>query len=188
MSSVEPSAGLLESRLGRAAIAAAVCIALGGLAVHSIKLNVVVKPNGNLTRGDGTMLGALRGHGQIRLVTFWIGLAARDAAGGPVRAIVGPQDLSDLAIVPGSEGTVGPYSGYYLQQMSGWGLKVEEYELRLSAEEESRLRSGRKVVEYPSGVVGVVGDGSDDEVVLVTDEPRGINYVVPRSVLEEVRR
>ena len=119
-------------------------------------------------------------------MTFYIGMASRDAAGGAVTELVGPTELGMLAEYPDAEGTIGPYSAYYLQQMSGLNFLQHDYEPVLSDEAIERIRADYELVEYPRNVVGVVDDEGDGSVVLFTDVNHEYIYCLPGSVAEEV--
>lgn len=182
---VETGSVLLSTRAGRLLLASVVCLAIGALAVHSLVYDARSWPYQSIARTDGTLLGAISGQSAIRLVTFYIGMASRDAAGGRITELIGPSDLHMLAEYPDAEGTIGPYSSYYLQQMSGWGYVQGSYDPVLSAERIRRIRAEYEAVEYPRNVVAIVDGHGDGSVVLFTDEEHEHIYCLPGAVAEK---
>ncbi|MBE0477411.1 MAG: hypothetical protein IBX62_09970 [Coriobacteriia bacterium] len=175
---------LVARRGGRLAVVAVLATLAAVLVVHSVHFSLAHWPFSGISYSDGSLLGVLEQKTQPRLITFYIGLASRDAAGGRILGLAGPRNLNDLAKVEGA-GTIATYSGYFLQQMSGWGLEQFEYDPTLSDEVLAGLLGRHRTVEYPMSVVGVVSDRPDGRVVLFTDERREKVYCVPAVLVPE---
>ena len=158
-----------------------------GVAVLSLARSVFVDvlrwPFPALTHTDGTMVGTLSSITQPRLITFYTGLAARDVAGGRVSLMVGPTDLATLETVKFTSPKFPAYSGFFLDQMTGYALKLEAYDPVVSPSVLGRLQLQTKAVMYPMNVIALVGAKPDGRVVLYTNADHSKLYVVPYALL-----
>ena len=167
-----------RTAVARSLMALAVLAAAGALYV-----DLAAWPFNPFTTTSGGLADTLRPVQQVRLITFYAGLAARDAAGGRTARLVVPRDLDSLARPETKPGDLKPYSTVFLEQMSSGNLESRDYDPVLSDAQVRSLLEGRETVEYPMGVVAVLPDAGDGQAVLFTDERHKALYAVPLALL-----
>jgi hypothetical protein len=136
-------------------------------------------------RAYGETVAVLETQGHARMMSLYIGLAAREIADGHLDTIYVPDPLNSLAERESDQfGTVthSAFNPSFIQQASAGTLVAADYNTVLSADDVARLYEAGSVREYPREVFGVVGAEPESEAVLFTDEDGYAVYVVPRSL------
>jgi hypothetical protein len=140
-------------------------------------------PTPLFARGDYERVMSTQGH--ARILSIYIGLAARDVAGRDLEAIYAPATLSAVANRDGDEffgEAKAAFNAAMIEQSAGGPLVTAEYDTVLTAGELSALEANARFVEYSRGVVGVQTAEPDPEVLLFSDEEGQTIYVVAASV------
>lgn len=120
--------------------------------------------------------------------TFYLGitagLAAREAAGGPIDEIVVPERL-DRVQVTGPKGERPSVHLGYLEAMTGDHVVGAAYDSVLSPAAIAAFEEEGRVVAFQWDSYAVVGDAPSRRIVLFQDEAGERVYLVPRELLAE---
>lgn len=152
------------------------------LVLHSVAYLAFAWPYPKFIRSDGELRQVLVERGSPWMITYSIGMASRDAVAGPVAAIIVPPDIHELRYLEVAPGSLDPYQLTMLQQMCGMGVESRVYDPVLSSEELRALTANHELKEYAESVYAVLGDETDETVVLFTDASHDSVYCIPASI------